>query len=126
MLHLVPRWQSSEKHERLRQIMADRPDLIESELSGLAFDSLQKCFRPADIEAMFTIEPLFPLLHNDIFIVVDPAGGGPHSDYALVSFQRDRGTITVIGIESLNTKEPANQFQLLEVRPLDARARFAC
>lgn len=32
MLHLVPRWQSSDKHERLHCIMADRPDLILSEL----------------------------------------------------------------------------------------------
>jgi hypothetical protein len=114
MLHLVPRWQSSEKHERLRVVMSDRPDLIESELSGLAFDSLQQCFRPGDIEAMFTIEPMPPVLHNEIFIIVDPAAGGPHSDYALVSFQRDRGNVTLIGIESLNTKEPSKQFFLLE------------
>ena len=114
MLHLVPRWQSSDKHERLRVIMSDRPDLIESELSGLAFDSLQQCFRPGDIEAMFTIEPLIPVLHNEIFIIVDPAGGGPHSDYALVSLQRDRGNVTIVGIESLNTKEPSKQFYLLE------------
>lgn len=68
MLHLVPSWQSSEKHIRLKkvsvymlasfqcpdarvdnlaniQVMEDRPDLIASELSGLAFDSLQQCFR---------------------------------------------------------------------------------
>ena len=50
LLHLVPRWQSSERHRRLKTVMQDRPDLIESELSGLAFDSLQQCFRPADIE----------------------------------------------------------------------------
>ena len=45
MLHLVPAWQSSEKHIRLKKVMEDRPDLIASELSGLAFDSLQQCFR---------------------------------------------------------------------------------
>lgn len=45
MLHLVPSWQSSEKHVRLKKVMEDRPDLIASELSGLAFDSLQQCFR---------------------------------------------------------------------------------
>ena len=45
MLHLVPSWQSSEKHIRLKKVMEDRPDLIASELSGLAFDSLQQCFR---------------------------------------------------------------------------------
>jgi len=39
LLHLVPRWQSSDKHRKLKTIMQDRPDLIESELSGLAFDS---------------------------------------------------------------------------------------
>ena len=33
MLHLVPRWQSSVRHERLRAVMVDRPDLIQSELS---------------------------------------------------------------------------------------------
>ena len=33
MLHLVPQWQSSVRHERLKTVMADRPDLIQSELS---------------------------------------------------------------------------------------------
>ena len=33
MLHLVPQWQSSVRHERLKEIMADLPDLIQSELA---------------------------------------------------------------------------------------------
>lgn len=33
MLHLVPQWQSSIRHERLKTVMADRPDLIQSELA---------------------------------------------------------------------------------------------
>ncbi len=33
MLHLVPQWQSSVRHERLKEVMADRPDLIQSELA---------------------------------------------------------------------------------------------
>ena len=52
MLHLVPSWQSSERHVRLKKVMEDRPDLIASELSGLAFDSLQQCFRYADDACM--------------------------------------------------------------------------
>lgn len=52
LLHLVPRWQSSSRHERLKTIMSDRPDLIQSELAGLAFDALQQCFRAADIEVL--------------------------------------------------------------------------
>eukprot|EP00961_Rhodomonas_salina_P063951 859499-Rhodomonas_salina.1 len=50
LLHLVPRWQNSERHVRLKTIMQDRQDLIQSELAGLAFDSLQQVFRPVDIE----------------------------------------------------------------------------
>ena len=74
LLHLVPRWQSSERHRKLKVVMQDRPDLIESELSGLAFDSLQQCFRPADIESLFTQEALNPPLNDDIYLVIDPAG----------------------------------------------------
>jgi hypothetical protein len=42
MLHLVPMWQSEERHRKLKIMMQDRPDLIQSELAGLAFDSLQQ------------------------------------------------------------------------------------
>ncbi len=115
MLHLVPRWQSSDKHVKLKTIMQDRPDLIESELSGMAFDSLQQCFRPDDIEALFAQEPLPPLLNDDIYVVIDPAAGGPGSDYALVSFQRSRGNVTLVGIDVLaGCKEPSRQFLLVE------------
>jgi hypothetical protein len=140
LLHLVPRWQSSERHKRLKIVMQDRPDLIESELSGLAFDSLQQCFRPADIDALFEIEALNPPLNDDIYICIDPAGmflfnlniqflfisaenqliyqptaGGPQSDYAFVSFQRHRGNVTIVGIDVLShCKEPSKQFALVE------------
>jgi hypothetical protein len=96
MLHLVPAWQSSLRHERLKAVMADRPDLIQSELSGLAFDSLQQCFRAVDIEAMMSAEPPLPLVWSQpLFLVIDPAAGGPRSDFALVSFFRLRGQLVV-------------------------------
>lgn len=75
--------------------MQDRPDLIQSELSGMAFDSLQCVFRPADIEIMFNQEAPAPTLNADIYIFVDPAAGGPQSDYAILSFQRQKGLVTV-------------------------------
>jgi len=37
MLHLVPQWQSTARHERLKEVMADRPDLIQSELAVCSF-----------------------------------------------------------------------------------------
>ena len=78
-----------------RTIMEDRPDLIQSELTGMAFDSLQCVFRPADIEVMFTQEPPEPVLNADIYLFIDPAAGGPQSDYAILSFQRIKGLVTV-------------------------------
>ena len=61
MLHLVPQWQSSARHERLKAVMSDRPDLIQSELSGLAFDALNQCFRAQDIDAFIAAEAPLPI-----------------------------------------------------------------
>ena len=95
LLHLVPRWQSSTRHERLKTIMSDRPDLIQSELSGLAFDALQQCFRADDIACMMKMLPPPIQWKQKVYIVVDPAAGGPQSEFAVVSILRDKGLITV-------------------------------
>jgi hypothetical protein len=95
MLHLVPSWQSAERHRKLKIMMQDRPDLIQSELAGLAFDSLQQVFRKVDIAMMFDT-PGLPLIQDQmIWIVIDPAAGGPQSDYAVVSICRSKGCVQV-------------------------------
>jgi hypothetical protein len=95
LLHLVPRWQSSERHVRLKTIMQDRPDLIISELSGLAFDSLQQAFRPNDIAAVMKACQVLAIVDEPIYISIDPAAGGAQSDYTVVSFIRQKGVVTV-------------------------------
>lgn len=95
MLHLVPSWQESEKHRRLKVMMSDRPDLIQSELAGLAFDSLQNVFRKGDIVLAFETEHIDMTNEQTIWIVVDPAAGGPSSDYAVVSITRRKGNVIV-------------------------------
>ena len=70
-------------------------DLIQSELAGLAFDSLQQVFRKVDIQNMFEMEPMPLIINQDVFVVVDPAAGGPSSDYAIVSLCRTRGSVQV-------------------------------
>jgi hypothetical protein len=95
MLHLVPRWQSGDRHIKLKTVMQDRPDLIESELSGLAFDSLQQVFRSVDMEIMFSQTPPAWITNDVIHLFIDPAAGGPGSDYAVVSVARQKGLITV-------------------------------
>lgn len=95
MLHLVPQWQSSARHERLKEVMADRPDLIQSELAGLAFDALQQCFRATDIDALLTMKPPALEWKQPVYIIIDPAAGGPRSDFAVISLIRHKGMATV-------------------------------
>ena len=95
MLHLVPSWQSAERHRKLKIMMQDRPDLIQSELAGLAFDSLQQVFRKQDLILMFDTTALTLALDPTVWIVIDPAAGGPQSDYALVSICRIKGCVVV-------------------------------
>ena len=51
--HLVPRWQSADRHMKLKTIMEDRGDLINSELMGMAFDSCQAAFKSVYVDIMF-------------------------------------------------------------------------
>jgi len=95
MLHLVPSWQSAERHRKLKIMMQDRPDLIQSELAGLAFDSLQQVFRKQDLILMFDTTALALALNQTVWIVIDPAAGGPQSDYALISICRIKGCVVV-------------------------------
>jgi len=95
MLHLVPSWQSEERHRKLKIMMQDRPDLIQSELAGLAFDSLQQVFRKGDIALAFDTTGLPYEEKQTIWMVVDPAAGGPQSDYAVVSIVRNKGCVQV-------------------------------
>ncbi len=44
---------------------------------------------------MFSATPLPLIQDQTIWLVIDPAAGGPGSDYAVVSLVRQRGTVTV-------------------------------
>ena len=120
MLHLVPRWQSSDRHIKLKTIMQDRPDLIESELSGLAFDSLQQVFRGPDLDIMFSQNPPDHVVNDTIHLFIDPAAGGPGSDYAVLSVLRHKGLITV---RPLPRKDRRPHVLLVEQEDLPVRLR---
>ena len=121
MLHLVPQWQSSIRHERLKAVMSDRPDLIQSELAGVAFDSLQQCFRSVDIEAVMTMRPPDIEWKQPVYIIIDPAAGGPQSDFALVSITRFKGIVTVRSRRDVRRLYVA--FEVLHSEHLRAMAR---
>jgi hypothetical protein len=52
--------------------------------------------RRADVERMlYELAPPIPIVYEEIFIFVDPAAGGPGSDYAIMSVTRSRGILVV-------------------------------
>jgi hypothetical protein len=82
----------------MKLVMQDRPDLIQSELAGVAFDSLQQAFRAEDVDEMFKIKAFEAVHMEKIYIFIDPAAGGPQSDYCIITMTRIQGVATVIPI----------------------------
>ena len=61
--HLIPRWQDEEKHRRLKTIMSDRPDLINSELGGMAVAGTDQCFKQVRLSVAYTAVVSIILTH---------------------------------------------------------------
>lgn len=95
-------------------MMQDVPHLIQSELAGLAFSSLQSIFRKVDIKIALTLPLLAHIEYNKIYVTIDPAAGGAESHYAIISMTRHRGNVQILGAEHLNTKDVTKQFALVE------------
>jgi hypothetical protein len=102
MLLQTPMWQSEERHRKLKIMMQDRSDRIQSELAGLAFDSLQQVF----IAIAMALKPLLMDDNRYVLLVIDPAAGGPQSDYVIVSIVRGRCSVTVSVRERLRPTDP--------------------
>lgn len=62
---------------------------------GLAFDALQQCFRTADIDRLLSMQAPPLEWKQNVYIIVDPAAGGPRSDFAIISMVRYKGMATV-------------------------------
>jgi len=89
--------QDADKHRRLKIIMNDRPDLINSEMGGVAFSSIDQCFKQNDLKKMFSINIQFTITSGTpFFVTVDPAAGGENSDFAIVSFTVRHGSYKVL------------------------------
>ena len=77
--------------------MSDRPDLIESEMGGVAFSSCDQCFRQVDLKRMFEEKSIVLIPWGvHFFVTVDPAAGGEHSDFAVISFMYNNGIYQVV------------------------------
>jgi hypothetical protein len=49
----------------------------------------------ADLDVMFGQPVPDQPINQDVFLFVDPAAGGPNSDYAILSIARQKGLVTV-------------------------------
>ena len=76
-------------------VLTSATDIANFQMQGLAFDSLETVFKATDVKMMLDLEPLAVPTNSTVFVVVDPAAGGPSSDYAVVSIARVRGTVNV-------------------------------
>jgi hypothetical protein len=126
MAHLIPRWQDSDKHRRLKIIMSDRSDLINSELGGIAVGNCDQAFKAVDLKRAFssTIYLNIPT-QMDFYVCIDPCAGGEHSDFACVSFLICNGITKILGAESLNTKDPIKCFTLLKTHIVAVRNQYS-
>jgi hypothetical protein len=96
-LDFVVWWQDADKHRRLKIIMSDRPDLINSEMGGVAFSSIDQCFKQNDLKRMFNVTIQISICSaTPFFVTVDPAAGGENSDFAVVSFTVAHGLYKVL------------------------------
>ena len=93
--------QDEEKHRQLKTIMSDRPDLINSELGGMAVSGTTQCFKALYLQRMFSPADAAVLtFEQDFFVSVDPMAGGEKSDFAVVSFAIHRGVYQVRFIQA--------------------------
>jgi len=107
-------WQDADKHRRLKIIMSDRPDLINSEMGGVAFSSIDQCFKQNDLKRMFNVTIQISISSGTpFFVTVDPAAGGENSDFAVVSFTVAHGLYKVPFVKCIrgfiNTREHATR-----------------
>ncbi len=44
---------------------------------------------------VYELKAPYPVIYEDLFIFIDPAAGGPSSDYAILTVTRNRGIMVV-------------------------------
>jgi hypothetical protein len=62
------------------------------------------CNRKSDVERMiYELQAPVASIYEDLFIFIDPAAGGPSSDYGIMTVTRNRGILVVGTLCCLNT-----------------------
>lgn len=105
-------WKTASSRSRIRALYGERSTLYKREILGeIADDDENAAFNYSKLEKMFDRPPLTPqyeIADNYVYIALDPNGGGtssggPGSDTAIVSFFVSRGTVVIVGLESVPT-----------------------
>lgn len=123
-MHDLPPWQSGRKHARIREMMADQKELLEQETMGIMQNKNKRAFAPELVNRLLGNDRFQAARPpSEIFLTIDPNGGGD-SDFALVSTYFDRGTMVVVGVESINSKGPDDHNPILVNHVLWLQSRW--
>lgn len=108
--HELPSWIGAEKQEILRSMYKQlgAVKILEQETIGLAGNSAEAAFKQQIIRKLFNAArtPLYRALDFEtepaiVFVSMDPNLGGAGSDFALCSCAFSRGTMVIVGLESI-------------------------
>jgi hypothetical protein len=110
--NLMPKWFSSRKRKIVECLMRDNQEMFEREIGGIT-SATSKAFQ--NVRNMASLPRWSPHeLYSTrfIFIVIDPTGGGK-SDFAIASFIKNAGIMTLVGAESVPAKTPTETNQII-------------
>lgn len=100
---VIPPWQSSERHKKIRQMMEGNREEYEAEMMGMMTTSKIRAFPQKYIDKFFSQNNVvFNELLPTAFIAIDPSGAGDKSDTAICSGVRFKNNdFVLIGIEKI-------------------------
>lgn len=112
--NLIPPWQSSSKHEKIKALMSDQQELLNQEVFGISNSKTENVFTEKSVMKFIKSVSKNPAYIPYVYISIDPNGGGD-SNFALISSIIDRGRVSIIGCESVKSKTVEMNFSSLKM-----------
>lgn len=123
LLKELPRWQSGNKHKRIRAMMNQmgQQELLNQETMGITSGSCNAAFRQDSIHFLFddikNPRVIPKALTRHVFISIDPNGGGD-SRFAIVSVCYEGNNMIILGAEAVAARTP-QEYELVLVKHIE-------
>lgn len=142
LLARLPKWQSQQKHEEIRNLMDQAQDAadLERETMGIEATDSPACFPEAEVHTLFALPKWVdrneaPISH--VYVAIDPntgtgdASAKTTSDFAVVAAYDLMNAMVICGLESIDARKPEDYMpQIIEMikklqsRPSMQHAKF--